>query len=570
VRSLLAVLAVIVLVGLEPLSVGGTQGRDTAPTPGRRDAAPPRDAPTEEPDPPEVAIGERLFLETRFAQFFFANSGGDANAALAAGDPVTETSETRAAPLPGPFAGAAMNCRACHLVDEHGGVAEAGNRTYADFARRSPVPRRGADASRTPRNAPALVNASLPLQGLLHFDGEFVSLEDLIRSSFTSRNFGWQPGERDQAVAHLAHIVRNDDGAGALAREFGGSYRKVLAGVDPAMDAKFRLPPRFRIDVDRASDFEILDTVARLVAAYVRSLVFIQDDEGAFSGSPYDTFLIKNKIPRKPDDDETDLAYSRRLRKAIDRLRSPRWVGRRDGKFRLHDQRFAFGRQEFEGLKAFLREPGEPRRGRNKNAQQAVGNCIACHPAPTFTDSRFHNTGVSQVEYDEVHGVGSFATLAIPDLATRNSDHDAFLPSSPEHPAAAGRFRDVPARDKPGHADLGLWNIFGNPDFPRPQALITGMLCAADGGCSARELLPSAIARFKTPGLRDLGHSAPYFHNGRADSLEDVVRFYQASAELARADRLRNHAPELAGISLNQRDIARVSAFLRALNEDYE
>jgi hypothetical protein len=36
----------------------------------------------------EVAIGERLFLETRFAQFFFANAGGDANAPLSAGDPV--------------------------------------------------------------------------------------------------------------------------------------------------------------------------------------------------------------------------------------------------------------------------------------------------------------------------------------------------------------------------------------------------------------------------------------------------------------------------------------------------
>src|SRR4026209_1801006 len=30
-------------------------------------------------DPPEVSLGERLFLETRFAQWFFARSKGDAN-----------------------------------------------------------------------------------------------------------------------------------------------------------------------------------------------------------------------------------------------------------------------------------------------------------------------------------------------------------------------------------------------------------------------------------------------------------------------------------------------------------
>ena len=37
-------------------------------------------------------------------------------------------------------------------------------------------------------------------------------------------------------------------------------------------------------------------------------------------------------------------------------------------------------------------------------------------------------------------------------------------------------------------------------------------------------LLDGAVALFKTPGLRDLGHSGPYLHDGSADTLEDVVR----------------------------------------------
>src|SRR3954449_4975466 len=73
-------------------------------------------------DPPEVALGERLFFETRFAQFFFAHSGGNANAILKEGDPVLATSHTASQPLPGPFAGLSMSCRACHLVAEQSGL----------------------------------------------------------------------------------------------------------------------------------------------------------------------------------------------------------------------------------------------------------------------------------------------------------------------------------------------------------------------------------------------------------------------------------------------------------------
>src|ERR1700748_2653136 len=63
--------------------------------------------------------GERLFLETRFAQFFFTNSAGDANTNLSAGDPVMNTTASIYGTLLGPFAGQSMNCRACHLVEEH-------------------------------------------------------------------------------------------------------------------------------------------------------------------------------------------------------------------------------------------------------------------------------------------------------------------------------------------------------------------------------------------------------------------------------------------------------------------
>src|SRR5262245_20447614 len=50
-------------------------------------------------DPPEVQVGERLFLETRFAQYFASHSSG-ANAPLTQGDPVVASLPTSNGSLP--------------------------------------------------------------------------------------------------------------------------------------------------------------------------------------------------------------------------------------------------------------------------------------------------------------------------------------------------------------------------------------------------------------------------------------------------------------------------------------
>lgn len=524
----------------------------------------------EEGDLAEVVIGERLFLETRFAEYF-ATHGNGVNGPLAAGDPVVATVETPAGPVAGPFAGQAINCRSCHFVDDLKGVAGAGNRTYSDFAVRSPVPAREDGERVAPRNAPALVNATLPRGGgvLLHFDGEFASTADLVRGTLTGRNFGWLPAEHAAAVAHIARVIREDDGTGELAASAGGPYRIVLAGVDPAIPRELRLPRRFRIDTSRASDDEILAGVSRLIAAYVESLVFAEDDTGAFAGSPYDRFLLKNNLPRKPRPLEPVRSYVTRLRQLLAALDEPEFVGAADGTFALHRQEFVFGPLELDGLRIFLRQRGDG---------PGLGNCVACHPPPAFTDVAFHNTGAAQEEYDALHGAGSFAALAVPDAAARAADPDAYLPATPAHPNARGRFRAVPTALDPERTDLGLWNVLLNPDFARGghQRRLARLVCRArelGPGCvrgGADALLAGAIALFKTPGLRDLGHSGPYNHNGQLARLEDVVSFYIRTSDLAARGQLRNGAPALARMRIGASDIAGLGAFLRALNEDYE
>jgi hypothetical protein len=522
-------------------------------------------------DPAEVAIGERLLLETRFAQLFFSHMNGDANARLESGDPIVDVTETLDTPLPGPFAGQSINCRACHLVDEQGGVPDGGNRTYAHFTRRSPVPARNDANIHTPRNSLPLVNVFRVKRSelLLHFDSEFATVQDLVKSTLTGRNFGWIPQEQRQALAHIAHITRHDDGSGELAQQFAGAYAVVLKGTDLIIPPEFRLPVRFRIDVTTAGDTEILDVVAKLIEAYLRSLVFGQDTEGIFSGSPYDVFLRKNDLPRAPDEEESAIDYGRRLRKLLDDPMTPQFVSEEDGTFTTHRQAFIFGPLELKGLKIFLREPDVVPLPPEVIAQGTIGNCIACHAPPNFTDSRFHNTGASQEEYDAIHGSRAFTAWSIPDLQTRRYDHNAYLPPTPQHSDPQSPFRDSPAADKPGHTDLGLWNVYANADFPKPQVCIQRLLCHHNTSCGPRHLLSKTIALFKTLGLRDLGHSAPYFHTGRQETIEAVVGFYIGISALLREGRLRNGAPELAGMALVLGNIAPLSAFLKALNEDY-
>jgi len=78
------------------------------------------------------------------------------------------------------------------------------------------------------------------------------------------------------------------------------------------------------------------------------------------------------------------------------------------------------------------------------------------------------------------------------------------------------------------------------------------------------------VARFKTPVLRDLEDSAPYFHNGSAPRFDDVVNHYIQLSQLAHAGIMRNAPAEFANMSLSSDDVAALVAFLQSLTEDYD
>jgi cytochrome c peroxidase len=551
----LALLASTLLVGLLAQGCGSGQAPN-APT--ESDATPPADS-----------IGEALFLDNRFAEFFAANMTS-VNAPLPSGDPVVTQVQTLNGPLPGPFAGQSINCRSCHFVTEFQGVAGAGNRTYSDFTTRSPIPRTQPNGfDHTPRNSMQMVDSFTARSGplFLHFDGEFATGQDLVIGTMTGRNFGWLPSQYDQAIAHIARVIREDDGSGQLAadRLDGLSYAVIFKGTDPRITPDLLLPPSQRIDVSTATDAQIVQEVALCINQYMEDLLFQRDSFGRYIGSPYDNFLRVNHLPQAPLAGETKAAYNLRLYNQVLALSNPVFISASDGSYKYHAQPYQFGALELQGLKIFLASAAAA-----GAANAHAGNCAACHQAPDFSDFVFHNTGVSQAEYDAAHGSGAFMNLAIPNNAGRLANYNAYLPATAAHPNATESFRHAADPSNPAYADLGLWNIYLNPDFPNPQANLASYVCASGKDCSADKGLASTIAQFKTPVLRDLEDSAPYFHNGSAPKFDDVVNHYILMSQLARSGAMRNAPPEFANMSLSQDDLAALVAFLQSLTEDYD
>ncbi len=73
--------------------------------------------------------------------------------------------------------------------------------------------------------------------------------------------------------------------------------------------------------------------------------------------------------------------------------------------------------------------------------------------------------------------------------------------------------------------------------------------------------------KFKVPSLRNLSYTAPYMHDGRFETLEEVLNHYSFGVVYA-----RNLDPNLmkngrSGIPMSQSDRAAVTAFLKTLND---
>lgn len=384
------------------------------------------------------------------------------------------------------------SCAVCHLTDQD----PQGHRAFTDFFNRSWVPFRPEDPRRTEiRNSPTLLDVALMPR--LHLDGEFKSLEELVAGTFSGRPMGWLPGEEEQAFNQVQSVLLADK-----ATEASASYREQFKAA-------------FDVELEKLSRDQIIGLVSKAVADFMRTLRSKQD-------SPYDRFVKLNGLAAATAEGENSKAFAARMLAKLAELESKKVLKLGNG----------FNQTALAGFRIFLRTEGSA----------SVGNCVACHAPPLFTDNSFHNLGVSQVEFDRLNGAGKFAQFEIPDAA------NAKRPSP--------KFREMVEKGRLGVADLGHWNFVD---------LKTSLLRRS--GESDDQLLRRMIGAFKTPTLRHLAYTEPYFHSGDYSSLEDVLREIIRLSELARAGQLREPDEELLKVRLKETDVSPLKAFLAALNE---
>ena len=381
------------------------------------------------------------------------------------------------------------SCSNCHMFDQD----PQGLRAYADFFNRSWVSSRAQDRRRLGlRNSPTIFDVAEAPR--LHYDGEFGSLEELVKGTISGRPMGWLPGEESQAFERARGVILNDGGAEVYRNQFKAA---------------------FNVEVEKLSRDDVVELIAKAVSDFVRTLKTRKD-------SPYDKFIEANRLESKPAPGEGGKTFARRLLAGVNSLESK-------GALKLTKD---FNATALKGLKLFF------------NAE--AGNCATCHTPPLFTDFSFHNKGVSQLDYDRVHSDGSeskFATLPVPDAA------------SARRPSA--QLRENPSKEKPGEADLGFWNFVDLKTSPLRRA-----------GESEDAFLRRMIATFKTPTLRNLAYTQPYFHNGSIQTLEETLEEINILSEMARRGRVREGDEELAKIKIGAAEFAPIVAFLNSLNDD--
>ncbi|MGH9799762.1 MAG: cytochrome-c peroxidase [Blastocatellia bacterium] len=384
------------------------------------------------------------------------------------------------------------SCAVCHLTDQD----PQGRRAFTDFFNRSWVPFRTEDPRRTEiRNSPTLLDVALMPR--LHLDGEFKSLEELVAGTFSGRPMGWLPDEEEKAFNQVQSVLLADK-----ATEGSASYREQFKAA-------------FDVELEKLRRDQIIGLVSKAVADFMRTMRSRMD-------SPYDRFVKANGLAAAPAGGESSKAFGERTLAKLAELEAKSSLKFGSG----------FNRAALDGLKIFLRTEGVA----------SVGNCVACHTPPLFTDNSFHNLGVSQAEFDRLNGAGKFVALEIPDAAT------AKRPSV--------KFRETVERGRFGAADLGHWNFVDLKASPLRRA-----------GESEDQLLRRMIGAFKTPTLRHLAYTEPYFHSGDYALLEDVLREIVRLSELARAGQLREPDEELPKVKLKESDVAPLLAFLATLNE---
>ena len=141
------------------------------------------------------------------------------------------------------------------------------------------------------------------------------------------------------------------------------------------------------------------------------------------------------------------------------------------------------------------------------------GDCTLCHSGSYFSDGEFHDVGI----------------------------------------ALGAHYRVDPGRHR------GVLTLLQSP-FTRIGEYASAVTDSAP--VQYLDAQTHQLGQFKTPTLRGVADTAPYMHDGRFDTLEQVVRFYSTRDG---ASPLGHPSTLLQPLQLSETEVGDLVAFLRAL-----
>lgn len=149
------------------------------------------------------------------------------------------------------------------------------------------------------------------------------------------------------------------------------------------------------------------------------------------------------------------------------------------------------------------------------------GQCILCHTGPAFSDGEFHNVGLS-----------------------------ALSDQNPAQASDLGRYSGIQKVRTDALNGLGAFSDLRDPEDPWGDKL------------RYLELQETNRGEFRTPSLREVARTGPYFHDGRFSALEQVVAYYSAPQEPAVGRREDTIQP----LAFEAEEITQLVAFLKSLD----
>ncbi len=161
-------------------------------------------------------------------------------------------------------------------------------------------------------------------------------------------------------------------------------------------------------------------------------------------------------------------------------------------------------------------------------------NCVLCHRGPLLSDQQFHNIGLGDTD--------RLAALSVEQWVAD----------------VAGRAKgQIEVRASEFNCRSRVWS--DSHDVTR-RARLESESCREQEFADLENY--EAVGAFKTPTLRNAAATAPYFHDGRAASLDDVIDHYDKLA----GDPVIGHREEsLRPLKLTPQEKTQLKAFLESL-----